>query len=336
MFALAWTPVCAQAQCFFMNYPLEQETALLTQPPPKDVISMVGAAEVRIRPTVLRMYLEFWSKGKSLQQAVQQFPARRQTVLDNLRRLGAKEDLTFVSEPTFQNSWERTKDLSKESETPRGMGGYGGFGTAVWTEEPPESAVVSATVVADWPLAAETHERRLLEAEMLKGRIRDAWTDEGVKLSDDEKRFMEHIYSTSNYAYAWPRPGRPYFTFIARVSNRQREEAIRQAFESARVQAERLADATGTELGPLNGLSSFGGRIEGGGSSGYWLGNSDLPWQLTARFSRPTPLDEEESTQTTSSSLDSLVFKFFVKTSFRLAEPSGKKEPGPAPDETGR
>ncbi|MBM4090258.1 MAG: SIMPL domain-containing protein, partial [Planctomycetes bacterium] len=52
-----------------------------------------------------------------------------------------------------------------------------------------------------------------------------------------------------------PKPGTPQFVFVASITAEQKQKAMSEAFTEAKEQAEALAVAAGTKLGPLVGLN---------------------------------------------------------------------------------
>ena len=129
--------------------------------------------------------------------------------------------------------------------------------------------VVSATISADWPLETDGHEALLLKAENLKKRILDA--DPSGRRAAMEKAAEEddtapaprsrtksprarYGVNTGNY----PDFGLPIFFYVAKVSPKQRQAAMAEAFANAKGQAAELAAAAGMQCGPLLDLGGSG------------------------------------------------------------------------------
>ncbi|MGO8688105.1 MAG: hypothetical protein ACLQLG_00580 [Thermoguttaceae bacterium] len=133
-----------------------------------------------------------------------------------------------------------------------------------------EGVVVSATISADWPLEADGPEALLLKAEKLKKRILDA--DPSGRKAAAEKAAEEDDTA--------PAPAQPYqiapapaygvntgnypdfglqFLYVAKVSPKQRQAAMADAFANAKSQAAELATAAGMQCGPLLDLGGSGG-----------------------------------------------------------------------------
>ena len=129
--------------------------------------------------------------------------------------------------------------------------------------------VVSATISADWPLETDGHEALLLKAENLKKRILDA--DPSGRRAAMEKAAEEDDTA--------PAPAQPYqiapapgygvntgnypdfglqFLYVAKVSPKQRQAAMAEAFANAKGQAAELAAAAGMQCGPLLNLGGSG------------------------------------------------------------------------------
>ena len=55
------------------------------------------------------------------------------------------------------------------------------------------------------------------------------------------------------------KPGEPVFAYVSRITEEERDQALAEAFEKAKKQAEILAKAAGLTLGQVQSVASYGG-----------------------------------------------------------------------------
>ncbi len=127
--------------------------------------------------------------------------------------------------------------------------------------KPPIAAPVTVTelLTAQWSLEAETPEQMLVLAQTLQEKIKAAdlaGIKDAEKLSPEEEELADEASQMMDTSGEQRTPaGQPYFMFIARLSQADREKLLSEAFAKAKTQAADLAKAADVELGPLTGIS---------------------------------------------------------------------------------
>lgn len=141
--------------------------------------------------------------------------------------------------------------------------------------KPPNAPPVTVTVLltAEWSLDAETPEQMLVMAQTLQEKIKSvdlAGSKEAEKLSPEEEELAEEAAQMMESSGEQRMPaGQPYFMFIAKLSQADREKLLGEAFAKAKAQAADLAKAADVELGPLMGLSGQCGGQRNFGEEEY-------------------------------------------------------------------
>lgn len=290
------------------------------QPPPRDTLSGVGSVTLKRRPTVLRMYVQLSAKGKTLEEALAKMKDRREAVLVQLGSLKADKGSISFSGPTLSNpqaaqrrqfeAMVMQRMTSRGRKLPKGL-------------KIPKSLTVSTTLSAQWPLEADGPERLLLAAQSLQEKVKAAdlaGTKDAEKLSLQEEELAEEMAQMMRSSGEEPVPvGQPYFVYVARVSDEDRDKAMAEAFRKAKAQAARLAQAAGVQLGPLVGLAG-----QGGGSSSYlneryggYARGEYLQRMLAKEYERDPYGNQDEAV---GYDPGALVFSFYVTAFFGLGK----------------
>ncbi len=236
-------------------------------------VSSNGGAVVKLTPTSLRVNVEVSCDGKTLADALEKLKDRREATVKKIKAAGANADSIVVGDgkpiPAYRYSAPANPYSTYPSTGPNSYGPVLAPPVAPpaplapppssWQPYAPPSdgdaqkVFVSAMILADWPLEADGHEAMLLKAEKLKKRILEADLI-GAKAAA-EKAAGENSdapTATSNVPYSAVQ-----FLYGFKVSRKQREAAMADAFAKAKSHATELATAAGMQRGPLLDLSSF-------------------------------------------------------------------------------
>ena len=124
----------------------------------------------------------------------------------------------------------------------------------------PTSQTLSTVLTIDWPLPAQSPEDCLVAVESLREKVVAANLG-GAKAAQErtpeEEEAAEEaaMLGPDSFGEEAPKPGTPQFVFVAPITAEQKQKAMSEAFTKAKEQAEALAVAAGTKLGPLVGLN---------------------------------------------------------------------------------
>ena len=218
-------------------------------------VSGMGTVTVRQKPTLLRMTVQLSEKAGTLKEALANLKDRREAALLQLEQMGAAEDAVQVTEPMFSSGLtDQQKQMQRRMLMQRARGGRVPRGLKV-----PPSVTVAVELTAAWPLDTTDHERLLAFCHDLQTKIAAAdlaGLNEPKQLSPEEQELAEESQEASMYGSGdEDKPGEPKFVYVGKISEEERQQAMKQAFAKAKAQAERVATAAGAELGKLSSLS---------------------------------------------------------------------------------
>lgn len=215
-----------------------------------------GAGMVRIKrpPTEAVMFVQLTGKGKTLAEALDDLKKRHETAAAQLEKLGAEKGSAKLSPPVADaagggDANQRRMEAMIAQRMARGKK----------VAKPAKPAVsVSATLSARWPIEGDTVEKRMLAADALREKVKAAnlqgpKTEAKLSLEEQEalEEAAEEIAQMRSSNDEGPSLTEPHFLFVAKISAKDRDEAMARAFAKAKAQAGELAKAAGVELGPL-------------------------------------------------------------------------------------
>lgn len=313
----AWLwPAAARAQLGAFRY------AMLGQGPAMETVSGMGNVTIKPQPSALRMHIELVAKGKDLPEALAKLKDRREAAAAQLETLKAnKGSITFGSPGLSQIQDAQRRQLEalirqrmrSGKRVPKGL-------------KAPKSVTVAMKLSAEWPLQADGPEGLLLAAQQIIEKVKAAdlaGVGQAEKLSPEEEELADEITEPfGGMDEEKVEPGEPFFLYVARISDQQRDRAMAEAFAKAKLQAQQLARAAGIRLGPLTGLTG-----QGGGSSevmasqfgGFGYARQQYLQRLIGQADFPGM--DEKGNETASAQPDSLVFTFMVRASFGFQKP---------------
>ena len=287
----------------------------------QQVISTVGTASAKQKPTILRMYLELVAKGSNLDEALKKMQERRDGARSQLETLKADKDAISFSTPglsTAQSSrqrqieamlMERMRSRARKSSK----------------SQTPSSVTVNVTLTAQWSLKAETPEKILLMAQDLQEKIKAAdlaGSKEAEKLSPEEQEIAEEAANMAGSEDPTSQIGQPHFIYVAIVSKDDREKLLGEAFSNAKVQATDLAKAANVELGSLTGLSGqCGGQSNFGGEEYEQYSTPSNIRRLLMQQTGENNVSENKN-EAISTNPAAAIFTAYVRANFQLGKNS--------------
>jgi len=313
---IALLPAAASAQ-----YAPWELAAMRAEGAAKDSLTALGRVSLKRPPTALRVHVELLGKGKTLAEALANLKARRESAVAQLAALKANKESITCGKPTLSNvySAQRRQLEMMIAERMRSGGRKAAKGAKV-----PELFTVSAMLTAEWPLEAKTPEELLLAAHALMEKVQAAdlaGMKDAEKLSPEEEELFEEMNSMSRRSSDEPiPPGQPYFLYVARISEKDRQQALAEAFAKAKAQAAQLAQAAAVPLGPLVALSGQGGGGSNTSTEDEYSGGPYRQYMRRLRMQQAVDNPDEQASEAVGMDPDSLTFMFMVNASFALGK----------------
>ncbi|MHC4398167.1 MAG: SIMPL domain-containing protein [Planctomycetota bacterium] len=301
------------------------EAVALAQATSGQTITGTGTATLERAPGAVRVHVEIFGRGKTLEEALVSLKDRREAARMQLESLGADRGSVNFGPPSLSNPETEQKRRFEAMvmqrmratgrKTPKGL-------------QVPKSFTVSSRLSADWPLAAESPEKLLLATHSLTEKIKAADLARAKKakaLSPEEEELAEEMAEMmSSRGEEQIEPGTPVFSYVARITDQDRDKAMAEAFQKAKANAERLARAARTGLGPLVGVSGGGGGASRFQQPGFGYDYELYEYQqyIERLTGHERSTDMEDGLCATTTSPDaSLKFTFHVTALFRMETP---------------
>ncbi len=185
---------------------------------------------------------------------------------------------------------------------------------------------MTVLLTAQWSLEAETPEQMLVLAQSLQEKVKAAdlaGIKDAEKLSPEEEELADEASQMMDQSGEQRMPaGQPYFMFIAKLSQADREKLLGEAFAKAKTQAADLAKAADVELGPLTGISGQCGGQRNLGDEEY---NEYNPYNNSSSIRRMLArqtVEGADETRYEAMSNDPAAVSFYgtVQANFRLGK----------------
>jgi hypothetical protein len=228
-----------------------------------------GTTAVQRKPTQLRLYMELTAKGKTLPEALAKLKERREAAAAELETLKADKKSIVFGAPSLPNTQSPRKRQieamvmsqmrSRGKKVPKGL-------------QVPHTVTVAQTLAAQWPLEGESLEQMLLVAHNIQDKIKAAdlaGVKESEALSAEEEEFAEEANQMAGQFGQEQQTGEARFLFVATLPEKDRAEALAQAFKKAVQHADETAKAAGLSRGRMVGLSSSCSGQSDFGQHGY-------------------------------------------------------------------
>jgi uncharacterized protein YggE len=226
------------------------------QAPQGGTVNGTGSVELKRSPDTLRIQVEVLAKGKDLKEALAKLKERREAALAQLTALGVAATAVEFGEPAI-TSEKTDRQLQMERMVKQRMRGAPGKDKGKAKETPP--VVVSTSLKAELPLKAATTEELLVSFQALQDKIKAAdlgGLKELAKMSPQEEEIAEENQAMmmGMGGEEEVKRGEPMFFFVCKISDADRDKALADAFQKAKKEAGRLAQAAGAGLGALHHL----------------------------------------------------------------------------------
>jgi hypothetical protein len=178
-------------------------------------------------------------------------------------------------------------------------------------------------LTAEWPLTTKDPEEVFLFVQHLQEKVKAAKLaggKEAEKPSPEEDEMTEEMQAETGFPGEEEfDPNTPMCVYVAKVADEDRAKALAEAFQKAKADAQRIAQAAGIQLGPLVGLGASGtGQFRGG-----WEYN-DEPMspayrQAFERF-RSTTFQEPNENEAMAQDPGHVTFNVVARATFSLAK----------------
>ena len=217
-------------------------------------ITGTGTETVSRPVDTMRLSIVLTGRAKELKQALAALRDRQDAAQLQLESMGAEKDAIELSPASLAKKSQQQIQMEEMLKQQRQAQGRAiPKGLQVSTQ-----VAVQSTLTAQWPLDQQDPESMLQFVTDLQEKIKEAdlaGVNEPGNLSAAEQELAEELAGMSSmYGQQESKPGEPSFTFIGRIGDEERKQAMKQAFEKAKLQAGQLAAAAGVELGPLASL----------------------------------------------------------------------------------
>lgn len=288
-----------------------------------------GAAVVKRPPTLLRMYLIVKGKGKNAEQALASLQERRGAAVAELQKLGADPKTIDTGSPSVsREDAERQRQLEQMLRGRMRSRGKGGKKVKL-----PETVTLMSVLTAQWPLAEKPAEELFITVQKLESQVKAARLGTGKEAdrqSEEEKELAEEMGAELDQMMSYRGdagdPNTPYFFYVAQIPPEKRAQALAEAFQKAKADAQRMAQATGLTLGTLVNLMTT--ATTGGSEPSYQfqgrMGN-EMPraiQELVNQQHYPGRRGNRED-EAMARRPDGIVYQFTVAASFAQAKAGG-------------
>jgi uncharacterized protein YggE len=283
-------------------------------------VSGSGVAVVRRPATSLRMYFTLSGKGKTIEEAMSDFKARRDNALALLEKLGADKRSISVGSPSISAAAGQRRHQLEQMIRQRMRSGGPLASKAV---KIPKSVDMQAVLVAQWPLEGRSPEELFLAAQQVQARVvASKLAGDKAKLSAEEEEIVEEMEAQNGMSYGGddqPDPGVPSFVYVGVVAESDRQQALSEAFQKAKADAQRVARAAGADVGGLVSVS-------GGGSGAANVVDYNDPtvraYQQYMQRQSSLPENPELKEGEAIGQEPSVTFSYNVHATFRLEKPA--------------
>lgn len=282
-------------------------------------------------PTALRIQLSLTAKGKSVEEALSRLHERQSAAADFLVKLGS-EKKSIRHGPLNLTAGDDSRGQLQRMIRQRASGRPKGKDAPKQTPEA-KTVGLSATLTAEFRLEAKDADALFLAGRKLQEKIKaaklaKAKAEEEKKTEEDGPEENEDF---SPYGDRDRDPNEPLAVYVARISKDERDQAMAEAFQKAKQDAQESAGSIGTAFGPP---ASVNEEFQAERNWGRSFGRYDPSWNET--FQSPSDDDEEDSLvarklESLSPGSGQAAFHFTVRAGFgAAAHPGSGVSPNPA------
>ncbi len=251
-----------------------------------------GTVDLKRRPDLLRVHVDMLAKGPHLKEALAKLKHRREAALALLESFGVDKNSIEFGEPQI-TSEKTDRQRQMEMMMRQRMRAQGKKDEKA---KQPAPVVVFVPLKFEIPLPSADAEELLVQASALQDKIKVAdlgGLKEIKQVSPQDEELAEEIQDQFGGEDNEPKRGEPVFLYISKISEADHAKALASAFQKARRDAARLAQAAGAELGPLQHLdnNSAATNMEDAATM-YQMTNNPYAYQLMQRFRTNQPPDD--------------------------------------------
>jgi uncharacterized protein YggE len=293
------------------------------------VISGNGVVVISRQPETMRVQIVVQGKGGTLKEAMASVKTRTEGAKAQAVKLGADKESVKVDSPRIveQQADQQQMQMQRMMMQQMNQGKKKAKQKGKEAEKPAEPVLVSAQFTAEWKLDAKSSEDLLVAVHGLQEKIKSAdlaGMKDSDKLTPEQEEMLEEMEAQSFGRYnsnEGPKPGEPVFLFVGRIAEGERDKALAEAFQKAKVQAARLSKAAGVELG---GLKSLSARSTSGDANNYGYNNYNSSAYRMMQMARQSQMtgddDDENSTEALGVEPGPVKFNVTVTAAFSLGE----------------
>ncbi len=223
-----------------------------TDGPSTPFIASQGSASLELPPQRLRVWVRIVARGADNAQALEQLKTQKQMIVDALEDLGAEAESVRFTQPSKaaggDQEMEQYLNMMREQLGRR---------FEQFQEKLTANTSLGCICMADWLLPEGTNEERLLASIELEEKIREAkLADLGADAAANEAEAEMRAEIEMMFQGRGPRQGQgkdnsTRFALVARPTDEQLKQVAAKAVARARTDAQRFAEASGSQLGPL-------------------------------------------------------------------------------------
>jgi len=230
------------------------------QPPPaeKGVVSGSGTVMLRRKPELLRIKVDVIAQGKTMKEALATLKDRREAIQGQLATLGAVKESVAFDQPQLNASVLQARQQMAMMIMQARMGNR----SKKTAKKGAAPVVVSARLMAEWPLKGTDIDALLIEINQLQDSINAAdlaGKKDLEKLSGDDDEVREELEGMqANFGNdpSQAQTGAVTFTLVSKILPKDHAQALAEAYQKAKANAEETARAAGAVLGPIRQLGA--------------------------------------------------------------------------------
>jgi hypothetical protein len=222
---------------------------------PPGTVTGQGTVELKRQPETLRVHVDMMAKGLHLKEALAKLKQHREAALVLFDTFGVDRNSVEFGEP--QVTSEKTERQKQVEMMMRQQ--LRAQGKKEEKAKQPVPVVVFVPLKFEVPLKAADAEELLLQASLLQDKIKAADLG-GLKdmkqIAPQDEELAQEIADQFPMDDNEPKRGEPVFLFVSKIADADQAQALAAAFQKARREAGRLAQAAGAELGALQHLEN--------------------------------------------------------------------------------
>ncbi len=230
-------------------------------------VSVSGQKQITVKPSRLRLQLPMQAEGRSPKEVVKEIAALKEQVKTELISMNADASSIVLE---ANNIYSYIAGGNDPNSGGRVLVPYYSDPNALTQFQESNELfriyVARSTMQADWVLPTDDIDAMSLLPEELKKQIQDRdlqgkkrkleWTEEEREMADNYARFLTQQRNAGSYTTS----SRDLSTdvqvfFVGTLTPEQETDALREAYNDARLSAEIIAKATGRRMGELRSLN---------------------------------------------------------------------------------